>query len=146
MPDLPQHFLFTVWEMFLQPVFEQWRNRPRQADDCIAGKLRASFSARSQDLAVGAEGHAMHIVNVPAQDRPPAGYDPIDVPDNDARLERGQVVASPGVEARDQGAVGQQLFAGEATRLAYMTDEAVEGRDAFLEKRPPDWSRFPRYF
>jgi naphthoate synthase len=42
--------------------------------------------------------------------------------------------------------VGQQLFAGEATRLAYMTDEAVEGRDAFLEKRPPDWSRFPRYF
>jgi naphthoate synthase len=45
----------------------------------------------------------------------------------------------------DDGLVGQQLFAGEATRLAYMTDEAVEGRDAFLEKRPPDWSRFPRY-
>jgi naphthoate synthase len=42
--------------------------------------------------------------------------------------------------------VGQQLFAGEATRLAYMTDEGVEGRDAFLEKRKPDWSRFPRYF
>jgi naphthoate synthase len=41
---------------------------------------------------------------------------------------------------------GQQIFAGEATRLAYMTDEAVEGRDAFLEKRDPDWSRFPRYF
>ena len=39
----------------------------------------------------------------------------------------------------DDGLVGQQLFAGEATRLAYMTDEAVEGRDAFLEKRPPDW-------
>src|SRR3954468_9381644 len=38
----------------------------------------------------------------------------------------------------DDGLVGQQLFAGEATRLAYMTDEAVEGRDAFLEKRPPD--------
>ena len=37
----------------------------------------------------------------------------------------------------DDGLVGQQLFAGEATRLAYMTDEAVEGRDAFLEKRPP---------
>ena len=35
----------------------------------------------------------------------------------------------------DDGLVGQQLFAGEATRLAYMTDEAVEGRDAFLEKR-----------
>jgi naphthoate synthase len=38
------------------------------------------------------------------------------------------------------------VFAGEATRLAYMTDEAVEGRDAFLEKRAPDWSKFPRYF
>ncbi len=46
----------------------------------------------------------------------------------------------------DDGLVGQQLFAGEATRLAYMTDEAVEGRDAFLEKRAPDWSRYPRYF
>ena len=46
----------------------------------------------------------------------------------------------------DDGLVGQQLFAGEATRLAYMTDEVVEGRDAFLEKRPPDWSPFPRYF
>ena len=46
----------------------------------------------------------------------------------------------------DDGLVGQQLFAGEATRLAYMTDEAVEGRDAFLEKRDPDWSGFPRYF
>jgi naphthoate synthase len=46
----------------------------------------------------------------------------------------------------DDGLVGQQVFAGEATRLAYMTDEAVEGRDAFLEKRPPDWSRFPWYF
>jgi naphthoate synthase len=46
----------------------------------------------------------------------------------------------------DDGLVGQQVFAGEATRLAYMTDEAVEGRDAFLAKRPPDWSRFPWYF
>jgi naphthoate synthase len=46
----------------------------------------------------------------------------------------------------DDGLVGQQIFAGETTRLAYMTDEAVEGRDAFLEKRDPDWSRFPRYF
>ena len=36
--------------------------------------------------------------------------------------------------------------AGEATRLAYMTDEAVEGRDAFLEKRDPDWSPFPWYY
>ncbi|MCZ4274835.1 1,4-dihydroxy-2-naphthoyl-CoA synthase [Rhodococcus sp. BGS-1C] len=47
---------------------------------------------------------------------------------------------------QDDGLVGQQLFAGEATRLAYMTDEAVEGRDSFLEKRDPDWSPFPRYF
>ena len=39
----------------------------------------------------------------------------------------------------DDGLVGQQLFAGETTRLAYMTDEAVEGRDSFLEKRDPDW-------
>ena len=48
--------------------------------------------------------------------------------------------------AVDDGLVGQQLFAGEATRLAYMTDEAQEGRDAFLEKRPPDWSKFPWYY
>jgi naphthoate synthase len=48
--------------------------------------------------------------------------------------------------AVDDGMVGQQVFAGEATRLAYMTDEAVEGRDAFLEKRDPDWSKFPYYY
>ncbi|MDP3714380.1 MAG: 1,4-dihydroxy-2-naphthoyl-CoA synthase [Mycobacteriales bacterium] len=48
--------------------------------------------------------------------------------------------------AVDDGMVGQQVFAGEATRLAYMTDEAVEGRDAFLEKRDPDWSPYPYYF
>ena len=46
----------------------------------------------------------------------------------------------------DDGLVGQQVFAGEATRLAYMTEEAVEGRDAFLEKREPDWSGFPWYY
>ncbi|SDB80808.1 1,4-Dihydroxy-2-naphthoyl-CoA synthase [Raineyella antarctica] len=48
--------------------------------------------------------------------------------------------------AIDDGLVGQQVFAGETTRLAYMTDEAVEGRDSFLEKRDPDWSRFPYYY
>ena len=42
----------------------------------------------------------------------------------------------------DDGLIGQQVFAGEATRLAYMTDEAAEGRDAFLHKRAPDWSPF----
>ena len=46
----------------------------------------------------------------------------------------------------DDGLVGQQVFAGEATRLAYMTDEAAEGRDAFLEKRSPDWSPYPHHF
>jgi len=48
--------------------------------------------------------------------------------------------------AVDDGMVGQQVFAGEATRLAYGTDEAVEGRDSFLEKRDPDWSPFPYHF
>ncbi|MDQ1580625.1 MAG: naphthoate synthase [Microbacteriaceae bacterium] len=48
--------------------------------------------------------------------------------------------------AVDDGLVGQQVFAGEATRLAYGTDEAVEGRDAFLEKREPDWSPYPWQF
>ena len=46
----------------------------------------------------------------------------------------------------DDGLVGQQVFAGEATRLAYMTDEAAEGRDSFLEKREPDWTGFPWHF
>jgi naphthoate synthase len=46
----------------------------------------------------------------------------------------------------DDGLVGQQLFAGEATRLAYMTDEAVEGRDAFLEKREPNWTAYPWHY
>ncbi|KZE93556.1 1,4-dihydroxy-2-naphthoyl-CoA synthase [Agromyces sp. NDB4Y10] len=48
--------------------------------------------------------------------------------------------------AVDDGLVGQQVFAGEATRLAYGTDEAVEGRDAFLEKRDPDWGPFPWHY
>ena len=46
----------------------------------------------------------------------------------------------------DDGLVGQQLFAGEATRLAYMTDEATEGRNAFLEKRDQDFSKYPWYY
>ncbi|MCL2582002.1 MAG: 1,4-dihydroxy-2-naphthoyl-CoA synthase [Streptosporangiales bacterium] len=46
----------------------------------------------------------------------------------------------------DDGLVGQQVLLGETTRLAYMTDEAVEGRDAFLEKRPPNWEAFPYYY
>lgn len=74
----------------------------------------------------------------------------------DAALEWGRIVnqKSPtgqrmskfAMNLVDDGLVGQQVFAGEATRLAYMTDEAVEGRDAFLEKREPDWSAHPWYF
>ena len=46
----------------------------------------------------------------------------------------------------DDGLIGQQVFAGEATRLAYGTDEAAEGRDAFLEKRDPEFEQFPWHF
>ncbi len=45
----------------------------------------------------------------------------------------------------DDGLVGQQVYAGEATRLLYGTDEAVEGRNAFLEKRKRDFSKFPKF-
>ncbi|MBV7362961.1 1,4-dihydroxy-2-naphthoyl-CoA synthase [Actinomycetaceae bacterium TAE3-ERU4] len=71
-------------------------------------------------------------------------------------LEYAQIIATKSPQAirmlkfafnlADDGLAGQQVFAGEATRLAYMTDEAVEGRDAFLERRPPNWSDFPYYF
>jgi len=71
----------------------------------------------------------------------------------DAGLEYARIIASKSPQAvrmlkfafnlADDGLAGQQVFAGEATRLAYMTDEAVEGRDAFLERRDPDWSGFP---
>jgi len=50
------------------------------------------------------------------------------------------------MNAVDDGLVGQQLFAGEATRLAYGTEEANEGKNAFLEKRKPDWSAFPWHY
>ena len=46
----------------------------------------------------------------------------------------------------DDGLVGQQLFAGEATRLAYMTEEAEEGRKSFLEKRPKNFKKFPWHY
>ena len=51
-----------------------------------------------------------------------------------------------GFNLPDEGLVGQQLFAGEATRLAYGTDEAEEGRKSFLEKRPRDFSKFPWHY
>lgn len=71
-------------------------------------------------------------------------------------LEYAQIIATKSPQAirmlkfafnlADDGLAGQQVFAGEATRLAYMTDEAVEGRDAFLQRRDPDWSGFPYYY
>ncbi|HEX8820874.1 MAG TPA: 1,4-dihydroxy-2-naphthoyl-CoA synthase [Archangium sp.] len=51
-----------------------------------------------------------------------------------------------GFNLPDDGMVGQQLFAGEATRLAYGTEEAQEGRDSFLEKRPKNFKRFPWHY
>lgn len=63
-----------------------------------------------------------------------------------AKSPQAQRMLKYALNLQDDGLVGQQLFAGEATRLAYMTDEAVEGRDSFLQKRDPDWSPFPRYF
>jgi len=51
-----------------------------------------------------------------------------------------------GFNAADDGMVGQQVFAGEATRLGYMTDEAKEGRDAFVEGREPDFDEFPWHY
>lgn len=63
-----------------------------------------------------------------------------------AKSPTAQRMAKFAMNLTDDGLMGQQVFAGEATRLAYMTDEAVEGRDAFLEKRAPDWSAFPWHF
>jgi naphthoate synthase len=51
-----------------------------------------------------------------------------------------------GFNLLDDGLVGQQLFAGEATRLAYGTEEAQEGRDSFLQKRAADYTKFPWHF
>ena len=48
--------------------------------------------------------------------------------------------------AADDGLMGQQVFAGEATRLGYMTDEASEGRDAFVEGREPEFDKFPWHY
>ena len=51
-----------------------------------------------------------------------------------------------GFNLPDEGLVGQQLFAGEATRLAYGSEEAAEGRDAFLAKRAPNFGKFPWHY
>ena len=64
-------------------------------------------------------------------------------PDHGQEPDRAADSAKLALNLIDDGLVGQQVFAGEATRLVYGTDEAVEGRDAFLQKRNPDWSPYP---
>lgn len=54
-------------------------------------------------------------------------------------------MAKFGLNLIDDGLIGQQVYAGEATRLIYTTEEAREGRDAFLEKRDPDFGKFPKF-
>ncbi len=49
-----------------------------------------------------------------------------------------------GMNAADDGLAGIQQLAGDATLLYYMSEEAQEGRDAYVQKRPPDFSRFPK--
>src|ERR1700729_2140529 len=48
------------------------------------------------------------------------------------------------LNAVTDGAAGMQQFAGDATLLYYMSEEAQEGRDAFRDKRSPDFAKFPR--
>ncbi len=58
----------------------------------------------------------------------------------------GELTAGRDLTAEQANAAMTQVLAGEATRLAYGTDEATEGRDAFLEKRAPDWGPYPWQF
>ncbi len=92
------------------------------------------------------EAHEMGMVNavVPHQDLERTALDW--AAGVNAKSPTAQRMAKFALNLIDDGLVGQQVFAGEATRLAYMTDEAAEGREAFLEKRPPDWSAFPWRF
>ena len=92
------------------------------------------------------EAHAMGMVNlvVPHTELEDAALDWGRI--INGKSPTGQRMSKFAMNLVDDGLVGQQVFAGEATRLAYMTDEAVEGRDAFLEKRQPDWSAHPWYF
>jgi naphthoate synthase len=94
----------------------------------------------------GEEGHRMGMVNlvVPHAELENAGLDW--AKKVCAKSPTAQRMLKFALNAIDDGLIGQQVFAGETTRLAYMTDEAVEGRDAFLEKRVPDWSAFPYYY
>ena len=56
-----------------------------------------------------------------------------------------QNLISNDINLIDDGLVGQQIYAGEATRLAYGTDEAEEGKNAFLEKRKPNFKKYPKF-
>ncbi len=93
-----------------------------------------------------AEAQAMGMVNrvVPHAELEAAALEWAEVVN--AKSPTAQRMAKFAMNLVDDGLVGQQVFAGEATRLAYMSDEAVEGRDAFLEKREPDWTQFPWLF
>jgi naphthoate synthase len=92
------------------------------------------------------EAHAMGMVNavVPHADLERVALEW--AADVNAKSPTAQRMLKFAFNLADDGLVGQQVFAGEATRLAYMTDEAAEGREAFLEKRPPDWSPYPWYY
>ena len=113
---------------------------PRPAGRPEVRPRRSSSSAREHSAD---DAHRMGMVNeVVAARRPRADRDRVGR-DDLGKSPTAQRMLKFAFNAVDDGLVGQQVFAGEATRLAYMTDEAVEGRDAFLEKREPDWSRLP---
>ena len=92
------------------------------------------------------EGHRMGMVNavVPHAELEATALDWAE--EINGKSPTAQRMAKFAMNLIDDGLMGQQVFAGEATRLAYMTDEAEEGRDAFLEKRERDFSRFPWHF
>ena len=93
-----------------------------------------------------ADAHRMGMVNavVPHEDLEATALDW--AAEINTKSPTAQRMAKFAMNLVDDGLVGQQVFAGEATRLAYMTDEAEEGRDAFLEKRERNFSRFPWHF
>ena len=127
-----------------------WRRaeaRARRAEDLLAGQRN-----REQALLAPADKAALAVATSASPEQPPSkvvDHDSLE----DFALEWAREINSKSPTAMRMlkyafnmivdGLVGQQLFAGEATRLAYGTAEAAEGRDAFLEKRPRDFSPFP---
>ena len=100
------------------------RSRPARSASAMTTRVAVTFAATSRSR------EARRLVD---KRLPLPAYDQI-------------LKANHAFNLLDDGLVGQQLFAGEATRLAYLTDEAVEGRDAFLQKRDPDWSPYPWHY